>query len=69
MKAVEGGEGKGRRSLELTLLLGGGTGGFLAASLGKGAERCFSDPILFSNGPNEARLGHLVFQMSQMRLI
>jgi hypothetical protein len=36
----------------------------LAASLGKQAFQRFFDPILFSNGRNEARLGHLVFQMS-----
>jgi hypothetical protein len=39
-----------------------GVGG-LAASPGKGAARCFSDPILFSNGPKEVRLAFLFLQV------
>jgi hypothetical protein len=33
-------------------------------SLGKQALLRFFGQILFSNGPNEARLGHFIFQMS-----
>jgi hypothetical protein len=43
---------------------GGVKDAVLAISLGKKAFRRFFDPILFSNGPNEARLRHFIFQMS-----
>jgi len=32
--------------------------------MGKQALGRFSDPILFSNGSEQARLGHFIFQMS-----